>query len=286
MLGRTTAFWLVAVAAGGLGTGGPAARAETAVERGAYLVNTVMTCHNCHTPFGANGPDMARALTGGTPVFDTPAFRVRGSNITPDRQNGIGAWSDEDIEKTLRTGVRPNGIPLAPPMPTGFYGVLTPADSKAIVVYLRTVKSSPNKVETPVYRAAVPHEVFPGAEVPADPAVLTDKVKLGEYLVTIAHCMECHTPRLQGRLDVSAAGAGRQEFRGPWGVSTSRNITSHPTKGLGGWTDAEIKRALTEGISRDGSKLKPPMGYGFYARMTPGDLDAMVAYLRVLPPKE
>jgi mono/diheme cytochrome c family protein len=281
MLGRQTVLAVAAVVAGTAG-----AAAQTAVERGAYLVNTVMTCHNCHTPMGPNGPDMARALIGGTPVFDTPAFRVRGSNITPDRQNGIGAWSDAEIKRAMREGVRPNGVPLAPPMPTGFYGVLTPADADAIVAYLRTVKSSPNKVESPVYKAAVPREVFPGAETPVDPAVLTDKVKLGEYLVTIAHCMECHTPRVQGRLDFSAVGTGNQEFKGPWGVSTARNITSHPTKGLGRWTDAEIKRALTEGVSRDGSKLKPPMGYGFYARMTPADLDAVVAYLRTLPPKE
>ncbi|RAI40017.1 phosphomannomutase [Rhodoplanes roseus] len=275
-----------AVTAGAVVAGTIGAAAQTPAERGAYLVNTVMTCHNCHTPIGPNGPDMARALTGGTPVFDTPAFKVRGSNITPDRQNGIGAWSDADIEKALRHGVRPNGVPLAPPMPTGFYGVLTPADSAAIAAYLRTVRSSPNKVEMPVYKAAIEREAFPGAETPADPATFSDNVKLGEYLVTIAHCMECHTPREKGRLDFSAIGAGRQEFKGPWGVSVSRNISSHPTKGLASWTDAEIKRAITEGVSRDGGKLKPPMGYGFYARMTPADLDAIVAYLRTVPPRE
>lgn len=281
MFGRTPILILAAVAI-------PAtiARAETPVERGAYLVDTVMTCHNCHTPIGPNGPDMARAFTGGTPVFDTPAFRVRGSNITPDRQNGIGAWSDAALETALRDGVRPNGVPLAPIMPTGFYGILTPADSRAIVAYLRTVKPSPNKIEMPVYKGPVEREVFPGSEKPADPADLTEKVKLGHYLVTIAHCMECHTPRVRGRLDFGAIGAGGQEFEGPWGVSLSRNISSHPVKGLGAWSDDEIKRAITRGISRDGTKLKPPMGYGYYARMTPTDLDAVVAYLRSVPPRE
>lgn len=283
MLGRTAGLVLAAMT---IGTACAHAQPQKAVERGAYLVETVMTCHNCHTPMGPNGPDMARAFTGGTPVFDTPAFRVRGPNITPDRTNGIGAWSDAEIETALRQGVRPNGIPLAPPMPTGFYGVLTPADARAIVVYLRSLKSSPNKVEAPVYRTAFEREVFPGAEKPVDPASLADKVKLGEYLVTIAHCMECHTPRDRGQLDFSAVGAGRQEFKGPWGVAVSRNITSHPEKGLGAWTDAEIKRAITQGLSRDGTRLKPPMGYGMYARMTPADLDAVVAYLRTLPPRE
>ena len=55
-------------------------------------------------------------------------------------------------------------------------------------------------------------------------------------------------------------------------------------KGLGAWSDAEIKRAIAQGISRDGSRLKPPMGFAWYATMTDGDLDAIVAYLRTVPP--
>ena len=70
------------------------------------------------------------------------------------------------------------------------------------------------------------------------------------------------------------------EFPGPWGVSMSRNITSSKTKGIGDWTDAEIKRAITQGIDKDGNKLKPPMGYQYYAHMTDADLDAVIAWLR------
>lgn len=69
-------------------------------------------------------------------------------------------------------------------------------------------------------------------------------------------------------------------------MSISRNITSDKDKGPGNWTDDEIKRAITQGISRDGSKLKPPMGYPFYAKMTGADLDAIVAYLRTIPPQQ
>ena len=71
----------------------------------------------------------------------------------------------------------------------------------------------------------------------------------------------------------------------PWGVSVSRNITSSKTKGIGGWTDDEIKRAITQGVSKDGSKLAPPIGYGYYATVSAADLDAIVAYLRTVPPK-
>ncbi len=66
----------------------------------------------------------------------------------------------------------------------------------------------------------------------------------------------------------------------------SRNITSSKEKGIGAWTDDEIKRAITRGVSRDGSTLKPPMGYRYYATVASDDLDAIVAYLRTVPAKE
>ena len=81
----------------------------------------------------------------------------------------------------------------------------------------------------------------------------------------------------------SRLGAGGFQFSGPWGVSVARNITSSKTKGVGAWSDDEIKRAITTGVSKDGSKLKPPMGYQYYATLTPDDLDAIVAYLRTVP---
>ena len=84
----------------------------------------------------------------------------------------------------------------------------------------------------------------------------------------------------------NSLGKGGREFPGPWGTSTSRNITSNKTSGIGDWSDADIKRAITQGVRKDGSRLKPPMGYPYYAKMTDGDLDAMVAYLRTVPPKE
>jgi mono/diheme cytochrome c family protein len=115
---------------------------------------------------------------------------------------------------------------------------------------------------------------------------MSDKFKKGFYLVTIAHCMECHTPMDKGARQWGRLGAGGFEFHGPWGVSVSRNITSSKTKGIGAWSDDEIKRAITAGVSKDGSKLKPPMGYQYYATLTPDDLDAVVAYLRTVPAVE
>jgi hypothetical protein len=73
-------------------------------------------------------------------------------------------------------------------------------------------------------------------------------------------------------------------FKGPWGESISANITSHPSAGLGQWSDDEIKRAITQGIGRDGRHLKPPMAYASYATMTAQDLEAIVAFVRTMPP--
>ena len=263
-------------------------QAQTPVERGKYLVDTVMTCHNCHTPMGPNGPQFDKALSGGL-RFDEPPFDATASNITPDRATGIGAWSDAEIKRALQKGQKPNGIQMAEVMPSGFYEILTPRDLDGIVAHLRSIPAVSNKVKDPIYKMQIPHQVFPGAEKPMPEADMADKVKRGFYLVTIAHCLECHTPFGPPGTGVdfgNALGKGGREFHGPWGVSVSRNITASKTNGIGDWSDDDIKRAITDGVRKDGSKLKPPMGFAYYARLTPEDLSAVVAWLRTVPPVE
>jgi hypothetical protein len=178
---------------------------------------------------------------------------------------GIGAWSDDDIKQTLRTGIRPNGVPLAGVMPSGFYGIITDGDMNAIVAYLRSLQPISNKEPDPVYRTAALRETFPGAEQPLENGGGDSKLLPRDY--RSLHGTWC------GWVGVfwSVGQVGGSEYH--W-------------KGLRKWSDAEIKRAITQGISQDGSKLKPPMGYAYYARMTDADLDTMVARLRTLPPKE
>lgn len=264
-----------------------AASAQTdLVKRGDYLVNTIMTCGNCHTPKGPPAAIAGKDFSGGL-TWDEPPFKVTAPNITPDKETGLGAWSDAEITTVLRTGKRRNGVQIAEVMPTAFYGIVTDNDMKAIVAYLRTLKPVANKVPAPIYKMQIPHHAFPGSDKPYTEAMMSDPVKKGFYLVTIGHCMECHTPMgPRGREFADKLGAGGFEFTGPWGKSVSRNITSSKTKGLGAWTDAEIKTAITQGKSKDGSALKPPMGFGHYAKMTDGDLNAVVAYLRTVPAKE
>ena len=265
-----------------------AAVAQTPTERGSYLVNTIMTCGNCHTPKGPPAAVAGKDFSGGL-TWDEPPFKVTAPNITQDKETGIGAWTDAQIKTMLLTGKNPHGVQEAEVMPTAFYPVLTPGDLDAIVAYLRTLPPVKNKVADPVYKIALPHHVFPGAEKAYSQADLDDKLKRGFYLVTIGHCLECHTPFRAGgggRDFQNSLGKGGAEFPGPWGVSTSRNITSHKTAGIGDWTDAQIKTAITQGKRKDGTPLKGPMGYAYYAKMTDADLDAVVAYVRTLPPKE
>src|SRR2546430_15940460 len=92
------------------------AAAQPSLERGDYLVNAVMACDGCHTPRGPSGFIMEKRFSGGAGTWDTPTYIVKGSNITPDRETGIGAWSDRDIKRSLPDGVRPHRGGLAPPM--------------------------------------------------------------------------------------------------------------------------------------------------------------------------
>lgn len=263
------------------------ALAETAVERGDYLVNGVLTCGNCHTPRGPGGTyDMARQLSGGPQTWDEDTFKVKGANITPDRETGIGKWSGDDIRRAMLTGIRPDGRQIAPMMPYGYYKVFTTADIDAVVAYLKSVTAVSNSVEAPIYKAALQVSTPPQADRSMSDTDLLDPVKRGFYLVTIGHCMECHTPLAKGQPDFARLGGGGQTFQGPFGISVSRNITSHPVAGIGQWSDSQIKAAITQGVRKDGSKLKPPMAFSSYARMTEQDLNAIVAYLRTVPAKE
>jgi mono/diheme cytochrome c family protein len=259
--------------------------AETPLERGSYLVNAVMACDGCHTPRGPSGFVMEKRFSGGSQTWDEPAYTVKGSNITPDRETGIGAWTEADLKRALTEGVRPTGVPLAPQMPVAFYKILTPRDLDAVAAYIRSVAPVRNEVQPPVYKAAMHAEPVPGAEKPIGEEVPGDPVRRGFYLGTIAHCMECHSRRPDGTQDFKAGlGKGGHEMKGPFGSVIVRNISSHPTAGIGQWTDDEIKRALAQGVGRDGRAFKLPMArHVYYSRMTEQDLNAVVAWVRTIP---
>jgi len=262
--------------------------AQAPLERGKYLVEGILTCGNCHTPRGPKGVlDTANRHAGGPQVWETAEYTVRPSNITPDKDSGIGGWSAGEVKAAIRDGKRPNGQQISPQMPYGFYKIFTPADLDAVVAYVQSIPPVSRKVEPPVYKVKnMVVDIPPGAAKPMPEGALKDPVKRGFYLATIGHCMECHTPMDKGHRDFkNALGTGGEKFEGPWGVTVSRNITPHKEIGIGAWSDAEIKRAITQGVRKDGSKMRPPMGFDWYATMTDADLSAIVAYLRSIPPR-
>jgi mono/diheme cytochrome c family protein len=179
-------------------------------------------------------------------------------------------------------------VPIAPQMPYAFYKILTARDLDALVAYVRSVPPVKNSVQPPVYKAAMRAQLIPGADKPFDEAAMDDPAKRGFYLATLAHCMECHARRPDGTQDFKNwYGKGGNVMKGPFGAVTVSNITSHPKSGIGAWSDEEIKRALTQGVGRDGRQFKTPMArQAFFSKMTETDLNALVAWLRTLPPLE
>jgi len=260
---------------------------DTPVERGRYLVQSIAGCGNCHTPQGVEGPLVGLTLAGGLVIEEPGQFVAIASNITPDMETGIGAWTDEQIARAIREGIRPDGSVIGPPMPFGLYRQISDSDLAAMVAYLRAVEPIRNAVPASRYDVPLPPAWGPPVEhvpdVPRD-----DPVVYGAYLAgPVGHCIECHTPMLEGgmRAYENKLGAGGAEFHGPWGVSYSVNITSDAENGLGRYSDAEVVAMITRGTRPDGSLMKPPMGYPYYAKMTADDLAAVIAYLRALPPR-
>lgn len=139
---------------------GPAA-AQDPVERGRYLA-TIMDCNGCHTPGALTGkPDMARYLGGAMAGFGVPGAGVfYPSNLTPDKETGLGSWSEKDIIKAVRTGERPDGRVLSPVMPYLSYAKMTDEDANALAAFLKSLPPVSHKVPGPTgpsEKAALPY---------------------------------------------------------------------------------------------------------------------------------
>ncbi len=258
---------------------GADAQSSKLLERGTYLMNSIVACGNCHT---TQGPQLGPELAGGT-IFKEGFGEAIAPNITPDKETGIGNWTDVQIIAAIREGKRPDGSIIGPPMPIALYRGISDNDAKAIVAYLRKTKPVSNKVAKSAYKVPLPTAYGPSiAHVPD--VSRTNKLAYGAYLAgPLGHCMECHSsPNDRGIPDfVNKPGAGGMAFNGPWGTSVAANIT--PTA-IAAWTDVQLQKAITSGERPNGDKLRPPMGFAYYKNMSKKDLDALVAYLRTLKP--
>lgn len=254
------------------------ASAGPSLERGTYLVEGPAACGNCHTPQGPDGP-IASLYLSGMLIEQNAAFTAVASNITPGSR--IADWTDAELARAIREGMRPDGSIIGPPMPIGLYRGLSDDDLMSIVMYLRQVPAVEHDPGQSVYNIPLPDSYGPPIDT-VEALVPSVTVTYGEYLAgPVAHCIECHsTFGAQGPMFDTHLGAGGYEFHGPWGVSVAPNIT--PT-GLSEYSDAELIGMIAAGVRPGGVPMMPPMPYINFARMTQNDLDAVIMYLRSLP---
>ena len=257
------------------------------VTRGRYMFGATGGC-GCHTVPKGQPNAGGRKYEG---AFGT----VYSSNITPDRQTGIGGWTDEQIMTAIRLGRRPNGERLLPVHPFPIFNGMAEEDLRAIVAFLRTTKpvsrqNQPKKlvplfesVFLPAWLAA-----FAPRETPP-PKAPTTGVARGEYLVkAVGHCGECHTPRTMTMAsDNSRFLAGTP--KGPEDQAMP-NITPDRETGIGKWSVEEIADYLGSGNKPDGDVAGGLMAevidgtLAGYKDLNKPDLLAIAQYLKTIPP--
>lgn len=284
-------LWSVCVAGAALVflcAGRPAAGAESPqdfaqIERGRYLA-IAADCKGCHTD-----PVRGRPFAGGRPI-ETPFGMVVAANITPDRETGIGDWSDSDFDRALREGIMPDGTRLYPAMPYPYYTRMSREDVRAIHAYLNTIAPAHHEVHS--NQLPFPFNIRslmrlwdalyfePGEYKPAPGK--SAAWNRGGYLVEGAgHCAACHSPK-----NFLGGDRSGQRFRGyslqGW---FAPDITADPQRGLGDWSDTDIVEYLKKGHNRFAAASGPMAEEveNGSSKMSDADLAAIASYLKDQP---
>jgi len=246
------------------------------VARGRYLVRAA-DCAACHTsPTGA-------PFAGGA-VLESPFGRFYGTNITPDKEHGIGKWTADDFYKALHDGVSPDKH-LYPAMPYTSYRGLSRADTDAMYAYLMqrkpvAVANRPHDLQFPYnlrFGLVGWNMLFLKDKLPDASSGQTDAWQRGRYLSNaLGHCAECHTPRAAfGRLDVSKPLAGAALARiGAPDISPAGLAAR-------GWTGPDLQTFFATGIAPQGSAYGEmhPVVHLSTQYLNKNDLAAMSTYL-------
>ena len=253
-----------------------------ATGRGKYLYEAA-GCGSCH---GDTSPSGGLGL-------DTPFGVFYAPNITPDKQNGIGSWSQSDFHAALRDGIGPHGEYLFPVFPFTSFTNLTDRDIDDLYAYLMSLPAVP--VSNKPHRANAPFGwrplllgwrtlFFTPGPIEVEPAK-GDDWNRGNYLVhAVAHCEECHTPRnFLGAIKTSMSFSGN--IGGPDGQNAP-NITPDVKTGIGDWSIKDIeqllKTGLTPGSDQVGSGMKAVVRGT--TKLTDADRHAIAVYLKSVPP--
>jgi mono/diheme cytochrome c family protein len=262
------------------------------IERGRYLVQGPAHCGECHGARSPSGerPENGASLSGGY-EFHLPVGVFRAPNITSDETTGIGRYSDGDLARILRDGVRPNGTAVLPFMP---FAELADDDLTAVISYLRATKPVQHQVKAhelnllgKLVRAWVLLPVSP-KKTPQKHAPRGVDVENGRYLAhQVANCVACHTRmdlrtgKLTGPL--FGGGAKHAALNGSKMTYLSPNLTPDPRWGwIEGWNASDFAARLTSGAGRKDS----PMPWQAFKELTNEDARAIYLYLRSLPKAE
>jgi alcohol dehydrogenase (quinone), cytochrome c subunit len=276
--------WIALAAFAGVASGDGT---SAAVERGRYVA-TAANCVSCHTRTG--GPEYA----GGRPLA-TPLGRIYSTNITPDREAGIGSWSAGDLKRALREGIAADGRHLFPAFPYTFYTRMTDADIADLYAYLRTIK--PARDVAPendrAFRFRLPMAAWkalnlePGAFRPD--AGKSPEWNRGAYLVQgPGHCGACHTARTWTLAEQSSAPLRGAVMRDEVKDGELRDwfaVDLGATKqGLGAWSTDHIVQYLGKGYSARAGSFGPMNAViaNSTRHLTAGDLRAVAVYLQSL----
>jgi len=254
------------------------------VRRGEYLARAA-DCMVCHTR--PDGAEYAGAL-----AFLTPFGTLYSTNITPDKETGIGNYTDQDFLNAVQRGVRSDGARLYPAMPFPSYTYMTDNDALAIKAYFFSLPA--------VHAAALENTLpFPFNQrwlMGFWSAFFNENRRFqpntaqsaewnrGAYLAeALAHCGECHTPR-----NIAFALDNRNKFRGAVTAGWyAFNISSDKGTGVGAWSDDELRDYLSTGHAQRRGTAARPMGEAVdnsLSGIVSGDVHALVTYLRTVPP--
>jgi mono/diheme cytochrome c family protein len=274
-----------------------APRDEAHVHRGEYLYNQSLLCWDCH---GSRGSRSAAEPQAGGREFDLtgigPGFGyVYGTNLTTDFETGIGAWSDGELVRAIREGVRRDGRVIFPVMAYQFYHGLGDDDALSLVAYLRTLPPVRNPVApkrlsfaAKAMQAIGLIEPEPAITQPVTAPSRATSVEYGEYVAwRTSGCAECHTPRdpRTARVDRTRPLAGGLfPFPEPEFTTTGPNLTPDESTGIGSWTEEQFVRAVQGGVRPNGTVMLPFMPWPSYSRWDREEVLAVWMYLRSLKP--
>jgi mono/diheme cytochrome c family protein len=261
----------------------PELAAADVIARGKYLTRAA-DCVVCHTAPG--GQPFAGGL-----AIPTQFGVLYSPNITGDRQTGIGAWTDAEFIRALHQGIGKDGQRLYPAFPYESYTLMTDADALAIKAYLLSLP--PTHATAPPTQLKFPFNqrwlmalwsLFYNPDHRFQPNLdRSAQWNRGAYLAeALEHCGDCHTPR-----NLAQALDNRQKFAGAVAEGwRAYNISADPASGVGGWTDAALAQYLRVGHAEGHGAAGGPMSEvvdASLSQLTPGDVSAIVAYLRTVP---